>query len=176
MAEPDSKLYPTIQMAFIALNAVGGFKLLFWFYYADGDGKDKATVIKFVNQYKSNPAYYQYNGKPLLSTFGGGKYASVCVSIKQQTGCFFMRSYSSMGAKEAMNTLVPDGCFIWAGWPWGNTDINDYVGASYKQFLGRKEYMMPISPWLYTNMPGFNKAGFGMVMTSSGIGGEMLWL
>lgn len=35
--------------------------------------------------------------------------------------------------------------------------MNMYVDASYRQFLGGKPYMMPVSPWFYTNMPGFNK-------------------
>lgn len=35
--------------------------------------------------------------------------------------------------------------------------MNTYVDESYKQFLAGKDYMMPVSPWFYTNMPGFNK-------------------
>lgn len=32
------------------------------------------------------------------------------------------------------------------------------VDASYFQYLDRKKpYMMPVSPWFYTNMPGFSK-------------------
>ncbi|CAG8900572.1 unnamed protein product [Penicillium egyptiacum] len=37
--------------------------------------------------------------------------------------------------------------------------MNTYVDASYIQYLGEagKPYMMPVSPWFYTNMPGYNK-------------------
>lgn len=38
--------------------------------------------------------------------------------------------------------------------------MNTYSDASYMQFLaqaGKKTYMMPVSPWFYTNLPGFDK-------------------
>lgn len=35
--------------------------------------------------------------------------------------------------------------------------MNAFVDESYKYYLSGKEYMMPVSPWFYTNMPGFNK-------------------
>lgn len=73
-----------------------------------------------------------------------------------------MPDWSSVGAMEALKRTngVADGLFSWAAWPWGNTDGNTYVDASYKDYLkraGGKAYMMPVSPWFYTNMPGFDK-------------------
>jgi hypothetical protein len=37
--------------------------------------------------------------------------------------------------------------------------MTTYVHASYNQTLtaAGKPYMMPVSPWFYTNMPGYNK-------------------
>jgi hypothetical protein len=38
--------------------------------------------------------------------------------------------------------------------------MDTYVDASYLDFLGQnggKPYMMPVSPWFYTNLPGFDK-------------------
>jgi len=52
---------------------------------------------------------------------------------------------------------VVDGLFSWAAWSWGNRDMDTYVDASYLQYLNGKPYMMPVSPWFYTNLPGFNK-------------------
>lgn len=52
---------------------------------------------------------------------------------------------------------VADALFSWAAWPWGNQDMNTFVDASYLSYLGSKPYMMPVSPWFYTNLPGFNK-------------------
>jgi hypothetical protein len=51
---------------------------------------------------------------------------------------------------------VADGLFSWAAWPWGGQDMDTYVDASYQDYLGGKPYMMPVSPWFYTNLPGFN--------------------
>ena len=73
-----------------------------------------------------------------------------------------MPDWSSAGAKVALGLAdgIADGLFSWAAWPWGNTDGNTYVDASYEDFLeraGNKPYMMPVSPWFYTNMPGFDK-------------------
>ena len=56
-----------------------------------------------------------------------------------------------------MATGTPDGLFSWAAWPWGNTDMNTWGDETYTQVLGDKEYMMPVSPWFYTNIPAFNK-------------------
>jgi hypothetical protein len=35
--------------------------------------------------------------------------------------------------------------------------MNTYVDASYQQYLNGKPYMMPISPWFFTNLPGYHK-------------------
>lgn len=50
---------------------------------------------------------------------------------------------------------VADGLFSWAAWPYGAADMTNTVDASYLDFLGGKPYMMPVSPWFFTNMPGF---------------------
>lgn len=70
-----------------------------------------------------------------------------------------MPSWSSLGAKKAVNASsgVADGLFSWAAWPQGANDMFTTVDQSYFAFLGGKSYMMPISPWFYTNMPGFRK-------------------
>lgn len=70
-----------------------------------------------------------------------------------------MLGRSSLGAQAAMAKAggIAAGLFSWAAWPWAFRDIDTYTDASYKQFLGGKPYMMPVSPWFYTNMPGYNK-------------------
>lgn len=35
--------------------------------------------------------------------------------------------------------------------------MNTYVDAAYRDYLHGKPYMMPVSPWFYTNLPGYNK-------------------
>ena len=94
-----------------------------------------------------------------MSTFEGPANADDWIDIKDQVGCFFIPDWSSEGAQPALKLGggVADGLFSWAAWPWGAQDMNTYVDASYFQYLGKKPYMMPVSPWFYTNMPGFNK-------------------
>jgi hypothetical protein len=143
----------------VAENA--GFKLFFSFDYAGHGAWPKDDVINILLQYQTRWAYYQYNG-PFVSTFEGLGNAEDWFEIKAVTGCFFMPDWSSVGARDALRLAngVADGVFSWAAWPWGNTDSDTYVDASYKDFLkqaGNKPYMMPVSPWFYTNMPGFNK-------------------
>jgi Glycosyl hydrolase family 71. len=67
--------------------------------------------------------------------------------------------WSSLRAKDALALAdgVADGLFSWAAWPYGPNDMDTYVDASYIQYLDGKPYMMPISPWLFTNMPGYDK-------------------
>jgi hypothetical protein len=36
--------------------------------------------------------------------------------------------------KPAVETGVVDGLFSWAGWPWGDEDMNTYIDASYIQY------------------------------------------
>jgi hypothetical protein len=38
--------------------------------------------------------------------------------------------------------------------------MDTYVDVSYLDYLeqaGGKAYMMPVSPWFYTNLPGYDK-------------------
>ncbi|KAF7914304.1 uncharacterized protein EAF01_000710 [Botrytis porri] len=111
----------------------------------------------YFNQYIGNDAYYIYKGKPLVSTFEGAGDADARRQIKAQTGIVFILDWSSLGAQAALKLDVADGLFSWAAWPWGNTDMNTYVDASYNRFLDAKPYMMPVSPWFYTNLPQFHK-------------------
>jgi hypothetical protein len=74
-----------------------------------------------------------------------------------------MISTDRIQAQAAVNKGVADGLFSWAAWPWGNQDMDTYVDASYQTFEGGassgggKPYMMGVSPWFYTNLPGFGK-------------------
>ncbi|CAI6342386.1 unnamed protein product [Periconia digitata] len=143
------------------------FQLFFSFDYAGNGAWDKEAVKSLINQYKGwsnngQSIYVKHNSKPLVSTFEGPSSANDWHEIKTQTGCFFVPDWSSEGAKKAtgLGNGVADGLFSWAAWPAGPNDMNTYGDASYMQFLkqaNRPSYMMPVSPWFYTNLPGFLK-------------------
>lgn len=148
-----------LETAFAAAESAG-FHLFLSFDYAGAGPFEKSDVIAIIDKFKSSSAYYMYNGKPLVSTFEGPGNAADWKDIKSKTGCFFIPSWSSLGAKEALKLGTPDGLFSWAAWPWGNQDMDTYVDASYLDYLGQargKAYMMPVSPWFYTNLPGYDK-------------------
>ncbi|KAJ0290318.1 hypothetical protein CBS470a_003965 [Colletotrichum nupharicola] len=142
-----------------------GFKLIFSFDYAGGGPWPKDDVLNLLKKYATRPEYFKHSdGTPLVSTFEGPEQAADWVDIKRSFPCFFMSDWSSKGAKRAAELAggVADGPFNWAAWPWGNTNMDTYVDASYYQYLRMNEdtskpYMMPASPWFYTNLPGYNK-------------------
>jgi hypothetical protein len=121
-------------------------------------------VLSVLNAYIHSPAYYAFNGKPFVSTFEGTENATDWIRIKNETNAYFVPDWSSVGAKLALELVpgVPDGLLSWAAWPWGGLGMNTTVDASYEYYLGevsteRMSYMMPVSPWFYTDLPGFGK-------------------
>ncbi|WYZ38473.1 hypothetical protein EsH8_III_000387 [Colletotrichum jinshuiense] len=158
MAYGDLTNERSIAAAFQHASSLG-FQLFFSFDYAGNGPWPKGVVQGLISQYAGSAAYFHYQGKPFVSTFEGPENAEDWIGIKAATGCFFIPDWSSVGAKPAMAKAngVADGLFSWAAWPWGDQDMDTYVDASYKQYLGGKPYMMAASPWFYTNLPGYNK-------------------
>ncbi|KAJ5889283.1 hypothetical protein N7504_010093 [Penicillium tannophilum] len=148
----------SVGNAFLAAENIG-FSLFFSFDYAGNGAWAKADVIDLITSYASSGVYFQHNDKPFVSTFEGPDNAADWVDIKEETGCFFVPDWSSVGAQAAagLANSVADGLFSWAAWPYGPNDMNTYIDASYIDFLDGKPYMMPVSPWFFTNMPGYDK-------------------
>lgn len=132
----DLDLDSTLSRAFQAAGDLG-FHLFFSFDYAGGGGWASAIVINKINKYAADASYYLDGSKPLVSTFEGPAYASDWPEIKAKTDCVILPDWSSLGAKAALETggCTLDGLFNWDPWPWGNTDMNTYVDASYSQYL-----------------------------------------
>ncbi|KAF7715037.1 Glucan endo-1,3-alpha-glucosidase [Penicillium ucsense] len=156
MAYDDPTNIKALPAAFAAADSVG-FKLFFSFDYAGNGDWPKNDVINLIKQYSTHSSYFFYKGKAFVSTFEGPGRANDWNLIKASTNCFFVPSWSSIGAKPAVETDVVDGLFSWAAWPWGNQDMSTYIDASYIQYLAGLPYMMPVSPWFYTNLPGYKK-------------------
>ncbi|RAK91934.1 mutanase [Aspergillus costaricaensis CBS 115574] len=150
----------SLALAFQAAETAG-FQLFFSFDYAGNGSWVNEDVIALISQYGGSSAYYHYNDHPFVSTFEGPDNAEDWVTIKAQTGCFFIPDWSSLGAIPAAAAAdgVADALFSWAGWPWGDSNMTTFVDASYIETLNSsgKPYMMPASPWFYTNMPGYDK-------------------
>ncbi|KAJ5175656.1 uncharacterized protein N7482_001533 [Penicillium canariense] len=156
MAYGDPVNSAALPVAFTVADSLG-FRLFFSFDYAGNGAWPEDQVLDYLTTYGSNAAYYQHNGQPLVSTFEGPDNADDWVTIKAETNCFLIPDWSSLGAKAAMAKDVADGLMSWAAWPWGGQEMNTYVDASYRDYLNGLPYMMPVSPWFYTNLPGYNK-------------------
>lgn len=158
MANGEDTTSTSLPNAFVAAEKLK-FSLFFSFDYAGHGAWDKDDVLSLLNKYVSSAAYFLHGGIPLVSTFEGPGNADDWVYLKSKMSLFFVPDWSSVGAKPAMalGNGVADGLFSWAAWPNGPNDINTYVDASYLQFLDGKPYMMPVSPWFFTNMPGYKK-------------------
>jgi Glycosyl hydrolase family 71 len=157
IAAQDSSNAASLSNAFTAANQVGGFKMFFSFDYAAEGPWAASAVIDLLNEYGPNGAYFQYNGKPLVSTFEGPQNSGDWPSIKAATGCFFIPDWSSLGPDAAVGTGVVDGLFSWNAWPNGATDMNTASDEAYLNALAGKPYMMPVSPWFFTDLPGYGK-------------------
>ncbi|KAF4491793.1 Mutanase [Colletotrichum fructicola Nara gc5] len=130
-----------------------GFKLIFSFDYAGGGPWPKDDVLNLLKKYATRPEYFKHSdGTPLVSTFEGPEQASDWVDIKRSFPCFFMPDWSSKGAKRAAELAggVADGLFNWAAWPWGNTNMDTYVDASYYQYLRVDEDTTTLKSFLGT--------------------------
>ena len=113
--------------------------------------------MDLLEEYGPNNAYFHYSGLPLASTFEGPNNANDWPTIKQSVDCFFMPDWASIGPYAAVDTGAVDGLFSWAAWPNGASDMNDSVDQDYVSALNGKPYMMPVSPWFFTNLPGYDK-------------------
>ncbi|KAF9042148.1 glycosyl hydrolase family 71-domain-containing protein [Panaeolus papilionaceus] len=162
MAYGDSSNDHSIPLAFQAANQVG-FKLFFSFDYAGNGAWPASTVQSMIQTWSSQGSYFRHStGQPLVSTFEGPGNAGDWHNIKAATNAFFIPDWSSLGAMNAIaqSNGVADGLFNWGAWPDGTATTNWDLDASYLIFLSQAKkptYMAPISPWFFTNMPGYNK-------------------
>lgn len=53
--------------------------------------------------------------------------------------------------------MLIDRTVSWDGWPVGATDKTEDADHAWVSAVGNKAYMMPVSPWFYTNLPEYNK-------------------
>ncbi|MCJ1409372.1 hypothetical protein MMC19_003452 [Ptychographa xylographoides] len=146
--------YTTTQLnnAFAAANAQKNFTLFISFDYA-AYAFTSQSVITYINTYKTQASYFLYNGAPLASTFEGVPNAADWPGIKAATGCFFVPDWTS--AKGTPSTFANvDGALSWDVWPNGPNPMALSIDTAWQSVLGSKAYMMGVSPWFYTNIPG----------------------
>ncbi|KAL0940422.1 glycosyl hydrolase family 71 protein [Colletotrichum truncatum] len=162
MGLTDPHTPEALEDAFTAAAKVG-FHLFFSFDYLGGyhGGKPwpKETILEMADKYFKHEEYFKYADKPVVSTFEGTENAKDWIEIKEKTGAFFIPDWSSVSPEEALALAdgVADGLFSWNAWPVGDKNMDTKGDDAYISALKGKPYMMPVSPWFYTNLPGYKK-------------------
>jgi hypothetical protein len=158
IAAGDPNTDAVLAAAYAAAETAGDFTMFLSFDYLSMGAWDAVQVINKINQYKSSAAQFNYQGKPLVSTFEGVGNTGDWAGIKSATGCFFVPDWSSLGpAGFAHHLQTVDGAFSWDAWPEGAADKTAEADEAWMEMLGKKTFMMPVSPWFYTNMPHWDK-------------------
>ena len=161
IAPVDPSTIPSVELAFKAAESLN-FLLFFSFdYLAQGPwSADKVTSL--LQKHTPSAAYFKPEspgGRPLVSTFEGPGNAGDWPAIKAATNAFFVPDWASKPPAEAV-TLgggVVDGLFSFNAWPNGDANMTVDGDKAAQAALAAKKgvYMMPVSPWFFTNLPGF---------------------
>lgn len=154
----DTYTDQVLDNAYNAAETVGNFTMFLSFDYGSAGPWPVDRVISTINKYKNSRAQFYYEGRPLVSTFEGAANAADWPSIKSATGCMVIPSWTSLGPLGLAPFLNDiDGHFSWDAWPSGAEDKDTLGDQAWMAALAGKPYMMPISPWFYTNLPQWNK-------------------
>jgi hypothetical protein len=155
------------------------FKLLFSLDYS-GDGFwPKDRVVDLLAEYTPREAYFRHtDGRALVTTFEGFQAAGDWGEIKRvvanrtasasanATGadtaqgngcCFFIPDWTSVGPRRAASVPAIDGLMSWDAWPSGTQPMNTTEDLDWMSVLNGRPYIMPVSPWFYTNLKRFGK-------------------
>ncbi|KAL0633373.1 hypothetical protein Q9L58_007747 [Maublancomyces gigas] len=120
-----------------------------------------SQVADFINAHKNSPAQFKVNNQPFVSTFEGTNFVSQWTQVEQSTGALFLvPSWTSMGPQTFQSNLnAVDGTFPWDAWPHGRSPTHKTVDSdrAWISSVPGKSFMMPVSPWFYTNLPQFGK-------------------
>jgi hypothetical protein len=135
------------------------FKLFLNFDYVSGGVWTVNEVVSLIRKYSEYGSYFKYSNKPFVSTFEGAGASNDWNAIKAQIqgGVFFVPSWNSISPWDSLGKGVADGLASWNAWPNGINDMFTNGDEAYKLALSGKPYMMPVSPWFFSNMPGYDK-------------------
>lgn len=140
-----------------------GFGLFFSFdhnYF-----NNPATYAQYLKPFISKKSYYKYNGKPLVSTFGGESVSNQQWSdLKKTVGDIalvpgFFKATPSDNPLDSKSNL--DGIFNWNSWPDASagkaevstTDDKKYMSAAHNK---GKVFMLGMSPVQFKHMDAGN--------------------
>ncbi|KOC14525.1 glycosyl hydrolase family 71 protein [Aspergillus flavus AF70] len=134
------------------------FKLFLSLDYS-GDGHwPQDQVIDYLKDFTKLPAYFKTDDdKPLVSTFEGDQAVGDWKNIKDKVDCFFIPEWSALRPEKAISYEQVDGLMSWTAWPNGTDPMTTETDKEYLDALNGKPYIMPVSPWFYTNLVRYHK-------------------
>ncbi|MCJ1357376.1 MAG: hypothetical protein MMC33_007372 [Icmadophila ericetorum] len=144
-----------LSNAFSAAEAIGNFQMFISFDYGAYPDWTTAQVQQITNQYGVSSAYFQYWGKPLVSTFEG---PDATATDWNAIGSEFslLPSWTSLGPAFSSRLGQVVGALAWAAWPTYPDSINTANDVFWSNMLQGKSYMMAVSPWFYADCYGKN--------------------
>ncbi|CAI6334123.1 unnamed protein product [Periconia digitata] len=131
-------------------------------YYTTGS---EAAVASLIKKYGGKPSQLIYNNKIYVSTFNGNQEPAKTLNapaLKAAAGDIYLcPNFMPKGSSEGI-----DCAFNWAAWP--NNGANraptsavnltvEMGDTDYKNWLGSKAYMAPVSPWFFTDFDQYDK-------------------
>ncbi|KAJ0415333.1 glycoside hydrolase [Aspergillus carlsbadensis] len=152
-AELDFKLFLSLDYASSASDALTN-RTAIW---------PQEEVVSLLDEYIAHEAYFRHEGKPLVSTFEGFEAAENWTGIKNHVReeILFIPDWTSVGPVRASAVRSIDGLMCWNAWPTGTSPKTTSDDDAYRVILDSrgpdKLYIMPVSPWFYTNLPQFAK-------------------
>ena len=175
----DQTTATQVPQAYTAAAQIG-FKVFLSFDYAAQGPWSSQAVISTIRAYANSPGQFKVNGLPLVSTFEGTAEASDWATIRESTPLFFVPEWTSIAPsdfKSSDEQYVDGVCkscnpvaspephcrrltcplVSWDAWAQGAVDKSDSSDLAWQSAAAPKAYMMPVSPWFYTNLPQYNK-------------------
>ncbi|PWY89185.1 glycosyl hydrolase family 71 protein [Aspergillus heteromorphus CBS 117.55] len=136
------------------------FKLFLSFDYSAG-GWPADQVTDWLKNYTTHPAYFtdSTTKHPLVSTFEGYQATGDWSSIKSKVNVSLIPDWSTKTPAQLAALSVVDGLMSWSAWPYGSDAMNTTSDQEYMTALKahNKAYIMPVSPWFYTDMVRYDK-------------------
>ncbi|WVQ81263.1 hypothetical protein IAT38_003386 [Cryptococcus sp. DSM 104549] len=149
-----------LTYAFQAASASSApFKLFISPDFVHFSYSDPAPVSAFLKPWVTEDAYFQYEGKPFVSSFWGEGTDWEAVTTSVGTDLYVVPFYYA--SQAAAETKGVNGLFSWEVWPGESTDdvVNQNMTTDPdKEYLDLlaplgKTYMAPVSPWFYAHLP-----------------------
>ncbi|KII85524.1 glycoside hydrolase family 71 protein [Plicaturopsis crispa FD-325 SS-3] len=145
-----------------------GFKLFISFDMSYGWTSD--AIVSAVTAHAGSSAYFQWNGKPLVSTYSGeGNGDSFWAGVKStlagqgHTVSFApaFTSYRDPSNADSLLSTFPsiDGFFNWWSWPADtNSNLTTDTDVAYQKAIKSRtgSYIMSVSPWQFKDIDPSN--------------------